>query len=362
MSEQQLYIPEKLKIGFKERKDTYTAKLGFITYEDNAGKLKKENVWKGWIDKKIPVLNTENTPTSGFVLNRNGGGPRYSYGHHSRNPFIRVYDPRDFEIEISVENLLFILRECDCSKGKGLEGEFVYAWNKQTLVLLPVKSVDYENSTKFTDLQHKNVSSKELKPGINYITKQQTNLLFLGKFDYYEISSKIYSSNNWRKGKSKKFVFWDGTAFVYANQVKNIASEASPDIDPNFAELVDKYYKSIHGSKAIRLYLMEKGTIGKDRHTSFHLKDGLFLRCHYQKQNYYDRNMKKYTDDKAWFLSIHAGFSLENGIIKEHSLNLSSFEKELLEQYPRYNPIDWIEPTNQVLMAELESGSHVQIH
>jgi hypothetical protein len=41
-------------------------------------------------------------------------------GWNARNEYIRVYDPRDFEFEISVSNLLFILRECNCNKGKGL--------------------------------------------------------------------------------------------------------------------------------------------------------------------------------------------------------------------------------------------------
>jgi hypothetical protein len=51
---------------------------------------------------------------------------------------VRVYDPRNFEFEISVANLLYILEETSSLKGKGLEGEFVYAWEGKELVLLPV--------------------------------------------------------------------------------------------------------------------------------------------------------------------------------------------------------------------------------
>jgi hypothetical protein len=39
---------------------------------------------------------------------------------------IVVYDPRGFEFEISIPNLLYILQECTSTKGKGLDGEFVY--------------------------------------------------------------------------------------------------------------------------------------------------------------------------------------------------------------------------------------------
>jgi hypothetical protein len=34
-----------------------------------------------------------------------------------------------FEFEISIPNLLYILQECTSTKGKGLDGEFVYAWD-----------------------------------------------------------------------------------------------------------------------------------------------------------------------------------------------------------------------------------------
>jgi hypothetical protein len=35
--------------------------------------------------------------------------------------------PRGFEFEISIPNLLYILQECNSTKG--LDGEFVYAWD-----------------------------------------------------------------------------------------------------------------------------------------------------------------------------------------------------------------------------------------
>jgi hypothetical protein len=37
------------------------------------------------------------------------------------------YMTRGFEFEISIPNLLYILQECTSTKGKGLDGEFVYA-------------------------------------------------------------------------------------------------------------------------------------------------------------------------------------------------------------------------------------------
>jgi hypothetical protein len=47
-------------------------------------------------------------------------------------------------------------------QGKGLDGEFVYAWDGKDLVLLPTVSEDYRSSTKFTNLQSGKVGTKTL--------------------------------------------------------------------------------------------------------------------------------------------------------------------------------------------------------
>jgi uncharacterized protein (DUF2132 family) len=150
MQSTKLFIPSKMKVGFQARKDTYTGQLAYVVYYDSKGVLRKEKSWEQWRDKKIDPVEFENTPMEGFVLNKGVGGARQSYGWNARNEYIRVYDPRNFEFEISVENLLFILRECDCSRGKGLEGKFVYAFDRADLILLPVSSVDFQESQKFT--------------------------------------------------------------------------------------------------------------------------------------------------------------------------------------------------------------------
>ena len=115
----QLFIPKKINVGFQNRSDTYTQKLAYVIYYDLKGVLRKEKSWNSWRDHKIPNVEFANDPTEGFVLNKGVGGGRSSWNR--RNEYIRVYDPRDFEFEISVANLLFILRECDCSRGKGTD-------------------------------------------------------------------------------------------------------------------------------------------------------------------------------------------------------------------------------------------------
>ena len=114
------FIPEKIKVGYQRRPDTYTKMLGYVIYYDEKGVLRKEKSWEGWRDSKIDSNEFDNVPTSGFVLNRNvGGGGRY---YDERKAAVRVFDPRGFEFEISIPNLLWILENCTSTKGKGLEG------------------------------------------------------------------------------------------------------------------------------------------------------------------------------------------------------------------------------------------------
>jgi hypothetical protein len=184
-------IPSVINVGFQDRQDTYTKKLAYVIYTDAKGVLRKQASWDSWRDKKIKPLEFKNEPMSGFVLNKKVGGHKSSWNF--RNAYVRIYDPRDFEFEISVENLLYILQETSAIKGKGLEGEFVYAWHGKDLVLLPVDTDEYKACTNFTKKQVQKVTKAEIKEGYSYLMKDMTNVMYLGKLPYCE--TKGYGDN-----------------------------------------------------------------------------------------------------------------------------------------------------------------------
>ena len=183
MANDKLFIPDKIKVGYQKREDTYNGNLAYVIYYDKKGVLRKETSWDGWRNKKIAPNDFDNQPTEGFVLNKGVGGVK-SGGWNPRNEYIRVYDPRGFEFEISLANLLFILSESNCFKGKGLEGKFVYAWDGTELVLLPVDTAEYKKSCEFTDLKTlSNIPLKELKYGATYSDAKGEKWVYLGKLD-----------------------------------------------------------------------------------------------------------------------------------------------------------------------------------
>lgn len=268
MENTQLFIPKNIKVGYQKREDTYTKKLAYVIYYDAKNVLRKQTSWDGWRDKKIAPNDFENVPTEGFVLNKRVGG--YSSGWNHRNTYCRVYDPRGFEFEISIENLLFILQESSSIKGKGLEGQFVYSWDGKELVLLPVDCDEYKKCTNFTKLQENKVSTKDLIVGATYLTKKEDNLIFIGRFNTYKLDY-IKKRKDWRYDnnsndkydqhivESKSFVFYNikNKQFELLSGITTLSNCSNEIPVDNYAELMDKYDKLILSSKPIGFEVKE---------------------------------------------------------------------------------------------------------
>lgn len=178
-----IFIPKRINVGYQERSDTYTGKLGYIIYYDEKGKLRKETSWQNWRDDSIPSNEFENEPIKGFILNKKAGGYKYSW--NTRQTYCRVFDPRGFEFEITIENLLYILEYCSCIN-KALDVELVYGWDGTELVLLPINSPEYEEIKDFTNkVITSNLKTKDLIIGASYLGKDNNTYIYMGKFNYY---------------------------------------------------------------------------------------------------------------------------------------------------------------------------------
>lgn len=243
MANERLNIPETLKVGFNNRTDTYSGKLAYVTYINKKGDIAKETSWKGWIDKKIDVETYENKPIEGFVLNKRAGG--YKSGWNFRQTKCRVYDPRGFEVEISVENLLYILQECTSSKGKGLEGEFVYAWSGPELILLPVCSEDYKASTELMERQEA-ITLKDLKVGASYKGSAENYLIYIGKMEWFV----------WHRAENKETKVNHYCNTDYWNEVRRV-------LLPTFVDLKNKNFVGYKNLKRLD-YLLEEDAITPD--------------------------------------------------------------------------------------------------
>ena len=187
-----IFVPKRLNVGFQNRSDTYTGKLAYVIYYDQKGKLRKEPSWNSWRDKNIPNVEFDNEPTEGFVLNKKVGGTRYSW--NPRQTYTRIYDPRGFEFEITIPNLIWILENCNCIRGKGLEGEFVYGWDGTELVLVPVDSPDYKEIQERNRVIHEDefLKAKDLVVGAEYRSLDGGRYVYMGKHEAYRYHLNHY--------------------------------------------------------------------------------------------------------------------------------------------------------------------------
>lgn len=320
MPSTQLFIPQKIKVGYQERADTYTKRLAYVIYYDTKGVLRKEASWRGWIDKgkdgntynrekgifeinpdlvrgPLPTHDYDNVPMEGFVLNKKAGG--YSSGWNHRQTYCRVYDPRGFEFEIKIENLLFILQECTSSKGKGLEGEFVYAMDGKDLVLLPAHCEEYTNSVKFTGLKKQSVKAKDLIPGAIYESKLQKDFIYLGRFDWYPINQLKIDPEERRDGRydyksettlSKPYFFMNDTKLEVLTSLTSLANCKEETPVSNYAELIQEFSKNKNLSRPVEIGLVKLLDIDFKEETHDETKNN--------HSNYFNENLFLKKEDK----------------------------------------------------------------
>lgn len=195
-----IFIPKKIKVGFQNRDDTYTKKLAYVIYYDQHDKLRKEASWNGWRDEKIEPEDYDNEPTNGFVLNKKVGG--YKNYYDMRQTYVRVFDPRGFEFEITVPNLLYILENTSSIKGKGLEGEFVYGWSGKDLLLIPTNAPEYREMQKVATTLYSGecIKAKDLIVGATYATADGCEYVYMGKSSYWEYETNYYyEDSSWNR-------------------------------------------------------------------------------------------------------------------------------------------------------------------
>lgn len=257
-----LYIPSKIKVGFQERSDTFTGKLAYVIYFDEKGKLRKEASWEGWRDSKIEPIEIENKPTSGYIFNK--GVRRDGYYWGGGRSSIRIYDPRDFEFEITVDNLMGILMHSDVSKRDIVE-ECVFAWEGKELVLLPVNSEEYQKSVKYTEKQSGKVSAKSLVKGYTYNHKKIDDpLVYVGNFDWYEWGSlkngqktRNYDGEHCHYCAGKKHVFYNPeTKEFLAPAISFFSSIDTEQIVEGYANIVDEFFSNKHSQPIAKVEIL----------------------------------------------------------------------------------------------------------
>lgn len=249
-----LYIPQTIKVGFQSRSDTFTGKLGFVTYIDDKGLLRQENSWNNWRDKNIETVEFKNEPQSNFVFNKDIS----RNNHWSDITKVRIFDVRDFEFEIDVSNMMYILMHSDISK-RDIAEDCVFAWSGKNLILLPVNSEEYRNSVVNTKKLNSKFSFKNLVLGHTYSTKKAGDVIYLGNHEWSQL--KYVGNVKVRESVGKKHIFYVEKNYAdkfVSLEAKDLAEEVSSEINSKYAELIEKLHES-HNMQKIGKLSVKKG-------------------------------------------------------------------------------------------------------
>ena len=178
-------LPENLYVG-RLKRDSENI-LGFMVPDgtDRAAQKRKETVdsWaqgRSWDRTESPQLEPlllKNTALKGYKLTDTIRRCGYN---GSGNVLWRVLDPRDFEIEISSDNLAGILDSVGVLAGGEIPGDCIWGREGSRNVLLPLTSEPYHLAAQ-VDAKPIKEKPDKLKIGHVYMTTQLGALVYLGK-------------------------------------------------------------------------------------------------------------------------------------------------------------------------------------
>lgn len=206
-----IFIPQELKVGYQKRDDTFTGKLAYVNYKNSKGEWSLNKSWNSWIDSSQGVLEINNAPLSGYVVNKSK--TRY-FSCSGRSTMIRIYHPNGFEFEITPDNLCTILSHSDISHSY-ISQECIVAFEAGKIILVPTNSAVYQKAIQET--QRKNSKLTEaLEVGSIYITNttDKSSCIYLGKHNLSLLTSiaSVRTTNfgfNIPNKNKKTDIFWN---------------------------------------------------------------------------------------------------------------------------------------------------------
>lgn len=168
---------KELVVGYHEdfNLDIDKAPLAFLTYDTHdAASKKRIDTVKNWYGSK-KMCNLDNPPLSGFtfvdVISR----------CRTKNKLMRVFDPRGFIVEVSIDILLEIMQSATIKNGV-IQEKCFWARKGAENILIPENTPLHEQYLSETVYaKAANISTKNLKVGGLYINKDGKKYFYLGK-------------------------------------------------------------------------------------------------------------------------------------------------------------------------------------
>jgi hypothetical protein len=207
----------------------------------------------------------------------------------------------------------------------------VFAYHGANLVLLPVNSVEYQQSTQFTAKQSKKISAKELIKGATYsLKKDARKLIYIGYYECFDEkvvdADRSYNPLIYFDSVGKKHVFYDDGSYVTPS-VSTLAECINDNPVGHYADLVDGFFKTKLSSKIVDIGIKSYDGEGTQLISGNGLPD---LKAQLCSANYYINpfvlNISR--QDNKFMFSFPSVQMYSYGVRKQCEDNIKSFHEE----------------------------------
>jgi hypothetical protein len=203
-----------------------------------------------------------------------------------------------------------------------------------------VEFQEYQESQELTALQTKKIGLKDMIPGCSYRTKKAEDIIYMGRFDWYEMDYDKTQKERYRYSRDtietvrpKQHVFYRKDHYQEFFPLSSLSTIASINSDvpvSNYADLMEKFNLMEQASHTIGLesksYIFEtdggeKNITGwgnmklKNGEPFLKQEDGSYLRCQIHPERQYDSKTSTYKF-LGYKVNGYQVYSHQNGILR----------------------------------------------
>lgn len=208
----QIKIHDKLYVGFQRNASaTGAMPVGWFTpYDDNKAGQKRRDAIDNWStyhnngQKPLNPILLDNKAMIGFRISQR----QRNAGWHSSTEYIRIEDPRGFEVDITLVNMIMLTDNNLIENGEILR-ECIWGRDGNFNVLLPINSTPYEQAFSNTERQKTHVNIRKLSRGDHVVLKNGISGRYMGKLH----SVNIETENHYTK-------MYNGSIDSYCNNAR----------------------------------------------------------------------------------------------------------------------------------------------
>lgn len=196
--------------------------IGFLVPFDPSKKNARTNTVDNWAsgsgqgDKDLEDMAfvLDNKPYTGFRI------LKLCRRYQTDNVVWRVEDPRGFQLEITSENLEYLLDHVDIKDGV-MTGDLVWTTTHQggTLWLLPEGSEEYQKAREYLSCRNERISLRDVQRGDMVLLHDGRTVRYLGGMYGPTVTSEYDKDADWRTPRNDRYIFHLNVSRTYAFEV-----------------------------------------------------------------------------------------------------------------------------------------------